>query len=219
MTLRLAVLGDSIAFGQGAARPEDRPAALFTRGLAASDIEVTARVFAVPGARSAGLAAQVERAVSWRPELAVVVIGANDLTHRVPVRTAAQALGEAVRRLREHGAEVLVAPAPDLSIVPQVPRAARSLVRAGSLWLRQAQARAVRDAGGHVADHGDTTESFAADPAMHFSADSFHPSSAGYQVIAGALLPDLVALARDLTGVSGDGTRPPGTPRAPGRRS
>ena len=203
VTLRLAVLGDSIAFGQGTARAEDRPAARLTRGLAGHDVEVTTRVFAVSGARSAGLGAQVDRALPWQPDLAVVVIGANDLTHRTPVERAARDLGDAVRRLVEQGAEALVAPAPDLSVVPHVPPDVRALVRAGSLLLREAQVRAVRAAGGHVADHDGTSDSFAADPGGLFSADGFHPSADGYRVIADALLPDLLALAR-----SRDGRRP-----------
>jgi lysophospholipase L1-like esterase len=48
-----------------------------------------------------------------------------------------------------------------------------------------------------VADgHSATTSSFAADPAL-FSADRFHPSSAGYAVIASAVLPAVLAAAWD----------------------
>lgn len=194
-TVRLAVLGDLIAFGQGAADPADRPAARLTRDLTGSGAEVVSRVFAVPGARSASLRAQVDRAVAWRPTLAVVVIGANDLTHRVPPDEAARALGEAVRRLREGGAEVVVAPAPDLSAVPQVPDALRGLVRMGSALLRRKQAAAVRSAGGRLADtDGATSAAFARDTSL-FSGDQFHPSSAGYAVIVAALLPEVRAAA------------------------
>jgi lysophospholipase L1-like esterase len=191
MTLRLALLGDSIAFGQGASRIEDRPAARLARALAAQGIAVTSSVFAVPGARTAGLRVQVDRAVAWHPDLAVVVIGANDLTNRVPAHRAARDLGEAVRLLRRAGAEVVVAPAPDLSIVPHVPPAARALVRAGSHRLRAAQVEAVLGAGGRVADRdGRTATAFADD-----SGDGFHPSAAGYEVIASALLSELLPLA------------------------
>ena len=93
MTTRLAVLGDSIAWGQGAIRERDRLSSRLVDGLASRGYEAEARVFAVPGATSSGLAAQVGQALSWRPDLAVVVIGANDLTHLVPVDVAAQALG------------------------------------------------------------------------------------------------------------------------------
>jgi lysophospholipase L1-like esterase len=193
-TVRLAVLGDSIAFGQGASRPEDRPAARLAEGLRrARGVEVETGVLAVPGARSAGLRAQVDRALPWRPDVAVVVIGANDLTHRVPVDAAAGDLAEAVRRLRAGGAEVVVAPAPDLSSVPHVPPALRPLVRAGSQALRARQVAEVRAAGGWVADaDAGTSAAFEADRSL-FSGDAFHPSSAGYAVIGASLLPVVLA--------------------------
>ena len=76
--------GDSIAWGQGAARERDRLASRLTDALTVRGFDVESQVFAVPGARSSGLSAQVVRAVSWQPAPAVVVIGANDLTHLVP---------------------------------------------------------------------------------------------------------------------------------------
>ena len=199
MTLRLAVLGDSIAHGQGASRAEDTPARRLATALARHGVEVQPRVFAVPGARSPGLDAQVDRAVAWEPDVAVVVIGANDVTHRTPVERAAQHLGGAVRRLREAGARVVVAPAPDLSVVPHVPPAVRPVVQAASATLRAGQVAAVEAEGGVVADGDERTAlAFAADPAL-FSGDLFHPSSAGYAVIADALLPAVLAAAADAT--------------------
>jgi len=193
MPLRLALLGDSIAFGQGAARHADTLASRLVAGLLDHGIDAAARVFAVPGARSTGLRPQVDRALSWEPHAAVLVIGANDLTHRVLPEQAARQLQTAVRRLRDRGSEVVVAPAPDLSIVPHVPAAVRGLVQAGSRLLREHQVRAVEAAGGRVADRdGRTSAAFAADRSL-FSGDSFHPSSSGYAVIAGALLPEVVA--------------------------
>jgi lysophospholipase L1-like esterase len=193
--LRLAVLGDSIAWGQGASRAEERLAPRLAAGLAEHGVAVTTRVLAVPGARSADLPGQVERALPWRPDLAVVVIGANDLIRLVPTAAAVESLTDAVRRLRAAGTEVVVAPAPDLSSVPHVPPALRPLVRTASEELRRGQAAAVRRLGARVADgdHG-TSSAFATDPRL-FSADRFHPSSAGYAVIAEAILPELLAAA------------------------
>ncbi len=197
MTLAFAVLGDSIAYGQGAARQSDTVAARLSADLAASGIATDVRVFAVPGARTHHLATQVERATAWPPGLALIIIGANDLTHFVPPQQAAAQLADAVRELRAAGAEVVVAPAPDLSVVPWVPPQMRTAVRAGSITLQQAQIRAATAAGARIADAGmSSSVGFAVDPSL-FSADRFHPSSAGYAVIAAALAPTVRAAAAE----------------------
>ena len=72
--LRLALLGDSIAVGQGATRDADTPRVRLVEGLAAEGIDATARVFAVSGSRSSALRRQVDRALPWEPDLAVIVI-------------------------------------------------------------------------------------------------------------------------------------------------
>jgi lysophospholipase L1-like esterase len=196
--IRLAVLGDSIAWGQGASREQDRLAPRLVAGLEQHGFEVGARVFAAPGARSAALAAQVRSALAWEPTLVVIVIGANDLTHLVPVDEAAQALGAAVRNLRDAHTEVVVAPAPDLSSVPHVPVFLHEVVRAAGEVLRTKQIAAVLAAGGRVADPDQrASRAFATDRSL-FSADRFHPSSAGYAVIADSLLPAVVEAARGL---------------------
>lgn len=195
--LRLVVLGDSIAYGQGANRADDTVARRLAAALTTDGHPITAHVHAVPGARSAGLAAQVTRALATRPALALIIIGANDLTAFVPPEQAAADLGAAVRSLRGAGAQVVVAPAPDLSAVPWVPTQLRRLVQVGSAALRGAQTRAALAAGARVADvEGATAEAFAGNPHL-FSADRFHPSSAGYAVITEALLPAIRAAAGD----------------------
>ena len=189
MTIRLALFGDSIAAGVGATSRTDALAARLSEELVREGHEVAARVFAVSGARSADLGGQVDTALTWRPHVAVVVIGANDLIHRTRATRAAHDLAEAVRRLRDAGAEVVVAPAPDLSALPYVPGSMVPLVRSASMLLRDSQIVAAKGAGAHVADCDHRTSTvFAADPSM-FSSDQFHPSSAGYAVIAEALFP------------------------------
>ncbi|MFL6157929.1 MAG: SGNH/GDSL hydrolase family protein [Marmoricola sp.] len=197
MTTKFALLGDSIAWGQGAARAQDRLGPRLTEGLTLRGYDVTHRVFAVPGARSSGLASQVGKAARWEPNLVLIVVGANDLTHLEPTERAVGALSEAVSALRTSG-EVVVAPAPDLSAVPYVPEALREVVRAAGDAFREQQIRAVLDAGGHLADPDQrASRAFATDPGL-FSSDRFHPSSAGYAVIADSILPGLLAAAARL---------------------
>lgn len=193
MTLRFLVLGDSLAYGTGAARPADTLAARLTRALAQAGHPAQPTVVAVPGATSVDLAAQVRRAAP--ADLALLVIGANDLTRQVPPAAAADALAAAVRGLRAQGTGVLVVPTPDLSSVAWVPPALRPFVAAVSDGLRARQTAAAEAAGAVVAPvSAALSQAFAADPAL-FSADRLHPSSAGYALVADALAPHLVELA------------------------
>jgi lysophospholipase L1-like esterase len=194
--LRLVVLGDSIAFGTGALRAEDTLGRRLAATLTSAGFDVDLHVLAVPGAVSADLAAQVRRAEPLGADLAVVVIGANDLARFVPPAQAASALAAAVSALRAAGTDVVAVPAPDMSSVPFVPPAFRPAVQAACTQLQLRQAQVVEAAGGSVADvTAEVARAFAADPAM-FSADRFHPSSAGYARIAAAVGPAVLAAAR-----------------------
>jgi lysophospholipase L1-like esterase len=192
---RLLLLGDSIAYGTGARRAEDALGPRLTAELTADGFDVDLHVLAVPGAVSADLARQVRRAEQLEADLAVVVIGANDLARFVPAAQAAAALAAAVTALRVAGPDVVVVPAPDMSAVPFVPVAFRAAVRAASVLLQGQQAAAVVAAGGRMAEVAHVGRLFATDPAM-FSGDRFHPSSAGYGSIAQALAPAVLTVAR-----------------------
>ena len=75
-------------------------------------------------------------------------------------------------------------------------------MRAAGQTLREQQAAAVLAEGGHVADPDQrASRAFASDTSL-FSADLFHPSSAGYAVIADALLPAVLQVAERLDAAS-----------------
>jgi lysophospholipase L1-like esterase len=196
--LRFCVLGDSLAAGVGSTHSQDTLGQRLARRLRAAGHVVDLHGFGVPGARSADLERQVGVALRTGVDLALIVIGANDLAGLVPPAVAAGQLHDAVARLVRAGARVVVVPAPDLGIVSRVPGAYRHLVSAASGQYAQAQTEAAIRAGGAVAAPGpQLTARFAAEPSL-FSADRFHPSSAGYGVIADALAPHVLAVAADL---------------------
>lgn len=194
-TLRFRVLGDSLAAGVGCTRLDQTLGHLLAAALRSAGHRVDLGVHAVSGARSADLAAQVRAAVPTGVDLALVVIGANDLTSFTPPAIGAGLLHDAVADLRRAGGRVVVATAPDLSVVSHVPPSYRGFVRQASEVYARAQADAVVRAGGSVAAVGpDLLARFTADPAF-FSADRFHPSPAGYALIATALTPYVLAAA------------------------
>jgi len=198
MTLALAVLGDSIGYGMGASRPEDALGPRLAASLTASGFATRTRIFAVSGARSDALDGQARQAVAWGAGVALIVIGANDLIQFVPPQVAADQLGAAVETLRAGRAQVVVCPAPDLSVVPWVPPQMQAMVRSASALMRAAQVRVATAAGARVVDAvAAMSTTFGDDPSLLFGSDRFHPSSAGYALIADALAPTVTSAAAD----------------------
>ena len=206
--MRLTVLGDSTAAGLGVDRPRDTPAALIAAGLAERlHRPVLVRTVAVAGSESVGLIPQLELALAWRPTVAVILVGANDVTHRVHVPAAVGYLAATVRQLRAIGCDVVVGTCPDLGTIRPIQPPLRWLARRWSRQLAAAQTYAVVEAGGATVSLVDlVAPSFYASPGLMFSADRFHPSADGYAAAAAAILPTLIAvLRRDVTGVTADG--------------
>lgn len=185
--LRLTMLGDSTAAGVGATRTEDTVGGLVADGLA-DDYQVVLSSVAVSGSRTGDLGPQVSRALLLRPDVAVVLIGANDAIHGTPVKVAAGNLFEAVHRLREAGVAVVVGTCPDMGA-----RAFAWPLRELAAWqgrrIARASAIAVHQADGAVVALGELCGPlFRAEPAS-LSGDHFHPSELGYRIWADALLP------------------------------
>jgi len=193
--LTLAVLGDSSAAGLGVADALETPGVLVAAGLAeVADRPVRLVTVAVVGARSEHLTSQVEQVRAEHPEVAVIMIGANDVTARVRPSEAVRHLGRAVRRLRAAGTEVVVCTCPDLGTVEPIAQPLRYVARVWSRQLAAAQTIAVVEAGGRTVSLGDVLgPEFAARPKELFSADRFHPSAEGYAAAAAVTLPSVCA--------------------------
>lgn len=196
---RLVVLGDSAAAGLGADAPADTLAVLLAQGLAAvAGRQVELVNVAVVGAQTSALPVQVDRALTaftgHGPDAAVIMVGANDVTHRVPARVSLQALDQVVRGLVEADCDVIVGCCPDLGTVQPVPNPLRALGRRWSRTLAAGQAITTVEAGGRAVSLGTLLGAeFESRGEDFFSADRFHPSSAGYRRCAEVLLPSLCA--------------------------
>lgn len=193
--IKMVLLGDSSAAGYGVPTVEETPGAMIGSSLAAqADRRVHLGVFSKVGAQSGDLAGQIDEALPTGPDAAVILIGANDVTHMVPVGVSVRLLGEAVRRLVDAGVAVVVGTCPDLGTVQPIPQPLRFGARVWSRRLAAAQTVAVVEAGGRSVSLGSILgPEFEAAPAMLFGPDRFHPSAAGYEAMAGVLVPSILA--------------------------
>jgi lysophospholipase L1-like esterase len=189
--IKVVLLGDSSAAGYGVERIVETPGAFFASSLAKeADRRVHLRTFAKVGAQSSDLADQIDRALPGSPDLAVILIGANDVTHRVRPSQSVRYLAESVRRLVDAGTKVLVGTCPDLGTVKPIPPPLKQVARAMSRRLAAAQAIVVVEEGGVAVSLGSILgPDFAAAPAVLFGPDQFHPSAEGYRAVAEVLVP------------------------------
>jgi len=190
--LVFTVLGDSSAVGLGAERAEETPGVLIAAALAElAERPVRLVRLAVTGAESRELADQVDRALAEHPDVALIMIGANDVTTLTRPATAVRHLENAVRRLIDVGCEVVVGTCPDLGTIRPIAQPLRTFARRWSRQMAAAQTIAVVEAGGRTVSLGSVLgPAFASDRSM-FSVDEFHPSAVGYAQAAAILLPSV----------------------------
>ncbi|MFF3017798.1 SGNH/GDSL hydrolase family protein [Streptomyces sp. NPDC057939] len=196
--LRLGMLGDSTAAGLGVRRARQTPGALLASGLAAvAERPVELRNVALSGAMSDDLDRQVGLLLDGDappPDVCVIMIGANDVTRRMPPTQSVRLLTAAVRRLRLAGSEVVVGTCPDLGTIEPVYQPLRWMARRVSRQLAAAQTIGVLALGARTISMGDLLgPEFAANPREMFGPDSYHPSAEGYATAAMAVLPTMCA--------------------------
>ncbi|WP_424536308.1 SGNH/GDSL hydrolase family protein [Sphaerisporangium viridialbum] len=193
--IKLVMLGDSTSVGLGMTDPSTTPAVLLANGLAAiAERPVRLDVFGRSGAVSADLTLQVDRALRTEPDIAVIFVGANDVTTQTKPAEAVRHLQKAVRRLREAGAEVVVGTCPDLGTIRPIGQPLRWVTRLWSRQLAAAQTVVVIEEGGRTVAFADILgPEFASYPGEMFGPDRYHPSARGYQRSAYVVLPSVCA--------------------------
>jgi len=189
-TVRVAILGDSTAAGVGVEDTVHTVGGRLASLLAAEHLHIRLSGAAISGSRAGDLGPQVSRALLNDPHVAVVLIGSNDATHATPLARVRSSLVDAVRRCRTAGVAVVLGTCPDLGATRAVARPLRDVLAYYGRRVATTQADAGRWAGALVVDLAARTgPSFRADPQATLCADGFHPSAAGYDLWARALLP------------------------------
>ncbi|MFL6133200.1 MAG: SGNH/GDSL hydrolase family protein [Nocardioidaceae bacterium] len=193
--IEIVLLGDSSAAGYGVESVQDTPGAHLGSGVVdVTDRQVHLRSFAFVGAQTRDLDRQIESALAEKPDVAVILVGVNDVTHSRRPAESVRLLEAAVRRLRGAGVEVVVGTCPDLGTIKPIAPPLRQVARMWSRRLAAAQTIATIEAGGRTVSLGSVLGStFTSAPAEFFGPDRFHPSAAGYASLASVMLPSVLA--------------------------
>jgi lysophospholipase L1-like esterase len=183
--LRLLMLGDSSAAGVGVARQDEALAGVLPASLAKrAGLRVEWRLVARSGVTSAQCLEFLLEAGTVEADIAVVVLGVNDVVEQVPTARAVAAREAIANRLRNaHGvAHVVFAPLPPVHQFPALPQPLR--------WIAGADARRHDRA---CADWAATRSDVSHVPidlplnAGVMAADGFHPGATVYRVCGTAL--------------------------------
>ena len=190
--IRLLLLGDSLAAGLGAEHRKQTLGGRVAKALAREmQRPVLLRTGAVVGSESSALAGQLDALPEdYRADVAVIVVGGNDVTHMVSPSAAAEHLEQAVLRLKTLGTPVVMGTCPDLGTLQPVPQPLRAILSRMSRRLALEQTKVAWRTGAVPVDLRQAVgPTFHDQPEEMFSLDKFHPSAAGYRRTAEALLP------------------------------
>jgi lysophospholipase L1-like esterase len=193
--LRIAVLGDSLALGTGASRADGGFIFPAFRSVLAQHPGSRIDNVAIGGATVADVVRlEVDRLRGTRYTCAIVCAGGNDVVRATPETAFASAYATLLKRLARTvpGARIICCGVPDVSVSPIF-----ADERAATLATAQRDNRAVRRAahaaGAAFVDLFALTHALR-DPQRFLGRDRFHPSDAGYAVLARALTPVLARL-------------------------
>lgn len=201
--LTLVVLGDSSVAGVGADAAEDT----LTYGVAkalSDRYRVTLHALGVSGSRLANVVSeQLPQVAGLDPDILLVCVGTNDITHGTTVREARRQLRLLVAGLAEvaPGARVIVSGLPPTETSFAFHRPLRDLLGLRALLFTRLYRAELTAHGISVFDIARLARAAFHGKREMFSADLFHPSSAGYAFLAtvyGRAVREALEAARDL---------------------
>jgi lysophospholipase L1-like esterase len=180
--LRYAVLGDSTTIAQGSDYDSGYVRAS-ARFLAGKGYRVELTNFGVSGARASDVAAdQAPQAAKARPDIVLVAVSANDVTHLTPIAKVRESLSATIATLRSANPDIriIITGSPQMGTVPRFPQPSKLLARLRSNQTNTMAAQLARDT--HITFApiaAETGPAFARHP-EYYAADKFHPNKAGY---------------------------------------
>ena len=198
---RVLFIGDSIAVGCGAARPEDSIAGLIAQEFP----HVTIVNRACNGARTAEAIAQLEAEGDARYDLILMNVGGNDILKRTPFETLPAQIDALLVEARRHSDCVICTTTPNIGLVPVFFAPLSWWLTLRSRQLRDLFAAAAQRHGEHYVNffHPRSTDPFSREWQRYYAQDRFHPSTDCYRYVYSTLRA-ATPLARVLAAAGGD---------------
>lgn len=179
--LRYAIMGDSTTVAQGAQYSQGY--AVATAAYLGKTHTVRWINVGISGARAGDVAGtQLAQVRAFKPDIVLVAVGANDVTHLTPIGSVHASLSATIATLQRDNPKVriVLTGSPDMGSVPRFGPVARWLAGKRTSALNSMVAGLARDK--HVAFApiaAKTGDTFRRHPEL-FAADKFHPTAAGY---------------------------------------
>ena len=185
-TLDVVWLGDSTAAGVGASGAPD---ALPTRVAVGLERPVDLSVLARSGATVTDVVdRQLPALAGLDPDIVFVSVGANDVTHLISRRAFERRYRRLVAGLPE-SAQVVLLGVPDMGAIPRLAQPLRAVAGFRGRQLDDVVREVAEETGSAYVDiAGETGPALRRDPERFFAADRYHPSGAGYELWAEAVL-------------------------------
>lgn len=185
-TLEVVWLGDSTAAGVGAS---GAPAALPTQVAVGLERPVDLSVLARSGATVTDVVErQLPALAGLDPDLVFVSVGANDVTHLISRSDFKRRYRRLVAGLPE-SAQVVLLGVPDMGAIPRLAQPLRAVAGFRGRQLDDVVREVAEDTGSAYVDiAGETGPALRREPERFFAADRYHPSGAGYELWAQAVL-------------------------------
>ena len=182
-TLNYVVMGDSTAVGQGA--DYSKGIARYTANYLARSHQVILTNVGVSGARVADvLNGQVAKAVALKPDVVLLAIGANDVTHTTNLGSIEKDLTNVITQLQAANPhiQIVMTGSPAMGSVPRFAKPTQWLVGWQERRVNRVIAKVAADKHVVLVPLAAETEQTFLDHPEYFASDKFHPNADGYAV-------------------------------------
>ena len=182
-TIHYVVLGDSTSIGQGTSY--DNSIAYKTATYLAMKHVIHLTNVGISGARVADvLGIQVAQAVQLKPDVVLIAVGANDVTHFTSMSDLEKNLIRIIDRLQtaNSAVHIVITGSPDMGSVPRFPWPTNSIAHLRTQQVNRSIARIAQEKMIVFAPIAQKTGAIFAQHPELFAIDKFHPNAQGYAV-------------------------------------